>query len=136
VEGFADFYAADVWNDHDQTDCQYQVGSAGYDCEDGTGTSFSNGWLESQCATTHDNRGVELDWMRVFWAVHTMGAAPDPGFSEIVDWINDATLETGWGSWSSTVTPFSKLHAALPVGDIASHWYSAKATHHIGDCAH
>jgi hypothetical protein len=98
VEGFADFYAADVWNDHDQTDCQYQVGSAGYDCEDGTGTSFSNGWLESQCATTHDNRGVELDWMRVFWAVHTMGAAPDPGFSEIVDWINDATLETGWGS--------------------------------------
>jgi hypothetical protein len=68
-------------------------------CENATSTpDFANSYLESQCngSGSEEGLGVELDWMRAFWDVHTDSVAPavDPTFSEMVAWLVDA------GSWT------------------------------------
>ena len=35
-----------------------------------------------------NRQGTEVDWLRVFWGVHTDGAAP-PSFTTIARWIRD-----------------------------------------------
>lgn len=114
LEGFAHFYTADVWNDHNQSSCWFEYykdvagdQSPGVNCENQTGTTaFANAYLESACSGGAD-AGVELDWLRAFWDVHTDSISPavDPTFTEIVDWLADV------GSFP-TEDAFSEVDAA------------------------
>lgn len=107
-EGFAHFYAADVWNDDDETDCwfEYYKGVNGdpdpdpaVNCEQAIDQNdpFGNARFETVCLDAgYEDRGVELDWLRAFWDVHTNGSAPDPSFFDIMDWLDGAAAEGNW----------------------------------------
>lgn len=99
LEGFAHFYAADVWNDDDETDCSFRYykdvegALRTVDCEFNN-TRFEEYYHETQCVGG-TGYGVELDWLRAFWDIHTNGSAPDPSFADILDWI-DFGVHTGY----------------------------------------
>jgi hypothetical protein len=127
-EGFAHFYAADVWNDHDETDCwfeYYKEVNGDFhplvNCETRNG-DFTIRRLETDCGGTN-NHGTELDWLRTFWDVHTRGAAPDPSFTSIVSWLDTAD------AWSET-TAYDELdEEADDLGDeneLNTNWDWAK----------
>jgi hypothetical protein len=67
----------------------------------GTGRDdFSNGqdfvpqdameasWMKDQCTPPYAGKGAEVDWMRVFWGLHTDGVSP-PSFDTVAAWIRD-----------------------------------------------
>lgn len=98
-EGFAHFYAADIWNDHDYDDCWFEyykrVGgddTPGVDCESATTASFPYHYRRTEC-DMQSSAGVELDWLRTFWDLHTNGASA-PSFTYIVDDFLDGA--TAW----------------------------------------
>jgi hypothetical protein len=121
-EGFADFYSADVWNDHEDTDCWLRYwkaepedtspGAPRINCEDDADNAeFPVGYFDRACrrpgpatcsgyepgcvngTATTEGVGTELDWMRQFWNLHTRGAVP-PSFLEIGAWL---TGTPRWG---------------------------------------
>ncbi|MCH9687118.1 MAG: hypothetical protein K0V04_37125 [Deltaproteobacteria bacterium] len=99
-EGFAHFYAADVFNTHgDDAGCWFgyykpewnELSPVWVSCEsssDWGSTTFGNAFYEDNCLQ-NDGRGVELDWMRQFWDVHT-NSSSHPSFTEIVNWLDSA----------------------------------------------
>ncbi|MDP8222791.1 MAG: hypothetical protein P9L99_05475 [Candidatus Lernaella stagnicola] len=111
VEGNAHFYAAAIWNDKYDNDCRYKD----YDCE-------SPGILANKlggCDGTHDNRGVEWDWLNFWWDMHSKaglsvsdifdiwdGANPhDWVASSVYKRLRDAALDEGvyklvWVYWA------------------------------------
>jgi hypothetical protein len=99
-EGWAHFYAADVFNDHDETDCwfHYYKNEFGDDstptvsCEGANG-DFVLRIMESNCDPPYGGYGAELDWMRALWDLHT-DATDSPGFTEILQWMDAAS---SWG---------------------------------------
>ena len=115
-EGFAHFYSADVFNDHDETDCKFGYYKDEYglplpiavDCENAntiSGNPFSVKFMESECDPgislpigfdIFGGSGVELDWLRAFWDVHTNGSNP-PHMNTILDWLESAD-EPSWTS--------------------------------------
>jgi hypothetical protein len=133
-EGFANFYAADVWNDDDETDCSFQYwkplpsGGGTVNCQTGAGSAdFPNAYMEANC-TVAAGRGVELDWMRAFWYLHTVGAAPDPSFNEILAWVVDAALSPDWDRDSA----YQELIWALPfASEIYTSWPAAASVHGV-----
>ncbi len=138
-EGFAHFYSADVFNDHDDTDCWFGYYKNEYglpkpvavNCESGnsvSGNPFSVQFLENECASGNSwpawfdefgGHGVELDWLRAFWDVHTNGVNP-PHLNTMLNWIDSAD-EPGNG------TAYDELdEAADDVGGvILTNWNSA-----------
>jgi hypothetical protein len=90
-EGWAHFYAADVWNDHGQTDCTfkyYKASNPTIDCEWGQ-TGFELAYMESTCNAPYAGYGVELDWLRQLWNVHTVPwFGTPPSFTSMVNWIS------------------------------------------------
>ncbi len=89
-EGFAHFVAADSYNSHSEPDgrFRYYKGYAGYPAPinlEGLKPAFpsqpfkSNRYDERVCDLFPDsNTGVELDWMRFFWDLHTDNTSIDP----------------------------------------------------------
>lgn len=99
-EGFAHFYSADVFNDDDETDCWFGYYKTEFgiskpipiNCEVSntiSGNTFSTRFMETNCTGNFNGRGVELDWLRAFWDVHTNGSNP-PHFNTILDWLDTA----------------------------------------------
>ncbi|MBZ0272830.1 hypothetical protein K8I61_12400 [bacterium] len=95
-EGFAHYYAATVWNDIEESDCEYfyyktiWFNKAGqlvhvpqnYSCESG------NNYLSANCDPYDDNQSLEYDWLRFWWDLMT-----DDGvtFNTIMDvWTGSA----------------------------------------------
>lgn len=140
-EGFAHFYAADVFNDHDETDCGFEYykpvngdPTPPFDCE--TGDSFPAG---STCATVDfptailetccpvsAGRGTEGDWLRQFWDVHTNGGSSAPTFTEVINWI------AGADAWTGT-TAYQELdeEANQVGGQINANWDFAKSVNGV-----
>ncbi|MBI1944240.1 MAG: hypothetical protein HYS27_01020 [Deltaproteobacteria bacterium] len=97
-EGFAHFYAADVWNSHYQQDCVFQyykyTSLPAVDCEASPNdlsdpVSFPLAMLENTCGSGINDHGVEVDWLRTFWDVHTNGSSP-PTFNDMMNWMQSA----------------------------------------------
>jgi hypothetical protein len=101
-EGFAHFFAADVWNDHDHDSCQFRYykriwvpGLPGswviptVNCNAGT-TNIPLAYMESvPCSDTAGmaGHGTEVDWMRTFWHLHRSNAT---SFVDIINFIRTA----------------------------------------------
>ncbi len=99
-EGWAHFYAADVFNDHDETDCwfHYYKNEFGDDSTPTVSCEAANGdfvlrIMESNCDPPYGGYGSELDWLRALWDLHT-DATDSPGFTEILQWMDAAS---SWG---------------------------------------
>jgi hypothetical protein len=139
-EGFAQFYAADIWNNHDQEDCRYKSYTPGpgappvsgprVNCELGTpdpdpapGTLLPTAYMENACGALDSelpSHGTEVDWVRVYWNVHTEGGAARPDFWDMMHWMDVAD------DWSAFNT-YTKLDEAADViqGQIRSNWNAA-----------
>lgn len=90
-EGFCDFYAADVWNDHGEYDCWFGAWRtpSGLSCESGT-TDYPNAWVNGHTCRNPDDpeSGERIDWMRILWDVHTNAASGNPSFTDMLqDWL-------------------------------------------------
>ncbi len=112
AEGWANFYAADIWNSHDQDDCSLAFFGTAVDCEAGQ-WGYPVKYMENKCenlfnVVVFDGFGVELDWMRAFWDVHTDGnqsadhaalhswmARQSWGKCDGYFWLNDSANEIG-----------------------------------------
>jgi len=116
-EAFGHFYAADVFNSHRHENCVFRYyknyeqnadfGKPTVDCEasndahnfgvvDGPDTPSSVyrvAYMENKpCSSPFTRRGVEVDWMRVLWDVHTNGEGVS--FTKMLNWMADAI--DGW----------------------------------------
>lgn len=84
IEGFAHFSAANVWNDHDGTSCEFTyykgVRLAGTDQTAGTpppnpvSCVTPERWTENHCV--HDDRAAEWDWLGFYTSVARDPVAP------------------------------------------------------------
>lgn len=100
-EGFAHFYAADTWNaDEPNADCIFKyyktvegVLRPTVDCE-GSGGDFPLAYHENVCGATA-GRAVELDWLRLFWDVHTAANGVIAHDTIMSSWLGGATA---WGN--------------------------------------
>jgi hypothetical protein len=126
-EGWAHFYAADVWNDHGEDNCGFEyykeVGGDDdptVDCESANG-DFPRERLDADCGGTSQH-GVELDWLRQFWDVHTNSSTVNsPHFTTMSSWLETA------GSWSrSDVYTVLDAEANDVGGDLNTYWDSVK----------
>lgn len=154
-EAFADFYAADVWNDHNEDNCAFKYykeniyttfsGGAAFDCAGDDGpdsgttpddfTNYQQGTSQvayiEQCTATwfffmnYYGHGTELDWLRVLWNIHTDGASP-PSYTTIVRWIRDC------GSLGNS-TAFSQLDTCANSlnNSLETNWNIEKDVHTI-----
>jgi hypothetical protein len=128
-EGWAHFVSADVWNDHEQTDCAFgywrQKGSTGYvnqalDCE-AASTGFPVSFMRTECDTNSSDfgtKGVEVDWLRAFWDTHTNGTNP-PGMGTMLD------LLTVTGVTDTNVLSKLNTRANSLGGTLNSNWDAA-----------
>ncbi|OGQ09697.1 MAG: hypothetical protein A2138_09565 [Deltaproteobacteria bacterium RBG_16_71_12] len=154
-EAFADFYAADVWNDHNEDNCAFKyykvnasttelgqsLGGAAFDCAGDAGNDFTNYQDDTQVAYLlqcteypwlnyhYFGLGTELDWTRVLWNVHTDGASP-PSYTTMVRWIRDCPEEGG-----QLNDPFAFFDlddcADTEGGTLNTNWDTAKSVHAI-----
>lgn len=136
-EGAAYFYAVDIFNRHDQDDCvfrYYGFEQSPYDyyptvnCEDGAnhrpGDYYPAAFMETVCTAwgpAWAGRGVELDWMRTFWGVHTSGSTP-PSYNAMLLWMKNAA---DWSSGSPTVFEALDDRAELQGGALNGNWEAA-----------
>lgn len=97
-EGFADFFAAAVWNEQSLgADCIYRDtisvgGTFNVDCESAT-ANFPLSYMRSTpCSNPDETMGVEVDWLRALWDMRTNYNAfgAPPSFIEMLTWIYDA----------------------------------------------
>lgn len=96
-EGWAHFYAADVFNDHSETDCSFEYyktidsdSTPLVNCSVGNG-HFVNRFLEQRCNSDSDvGHGTELDYLRTFWQMHAVLSGTKPTFTQMVQMIDGA----------------------------------------------
>lgn len=126
-EGFAHFYAADVWNSHYQQDCVFQyykhASLPAVDCEASPSdrsnpVDFPLAMLET-CGGDINDHGVEVDWLRTFWDVHTNGTSP-PTFNDMMNWMHNAFV-------INLSPPFDELdyEANITGGTLNQNWDGA-----------
>lgn len=137
AEGWAHFYAADVWNSDDELDCVYRYykdeqgeGRPTVNCESASGStngSYPVGYMEASCPTPWSARGVELDWVRQLWDTHT-DATNDPTFTTMINLARDS-WSIVWGS--SSVYSSLDSRATTVGGTLNSNWDGMKATNDI-----
>jgi hypothetical protein len=125
-EGHAHFFSADVWNDHTEDDCvfrywkdEFGLGIPTVDCE-AADAQYPLAFMEANCGASWSGKGVDVDWLRTFWDVHTNGTGQAVTIPTMVDWMYDATA---WGNTSG----YSELDAQANVvgGTLNSNWNSA-----------
>ncbi|NUO49453.1 MAG: hypothetical protein HOV80_11410 [Polyangiaceae bacterium] len=79
VEGFGHFFAAKLWNDPTESDCEYNYYKE-FRNDDGSKTfppmeldcRSPAKWRNNHCFNAE--RGTEYDWMQFFWSLNTVGA--------------------------------------------------------------
>jgi hypothetical protein len=103
VEGFAHYYATDIWNNHSEADAVYRTHDMAIGAK----------WMETNCGTALYGFGNGWDWARFFWDFHTAGAGL--AFDEIAN-----VLQTV-GGFTSNIGAYQRLHHVvefeiLPVG--------------------
>ncbi|MBN1656701.1 MAG: hypothetical protein JXA30_23210 [Deltaproteobacteria bacterium] len=85
-EGLASFYSAAAFNSMDQTDCWF--GSPNWSCSTAD-ANHPKKYMESKCVSDPwQGMGVEIDWVRQFWAVRTYNAPNHPSTNDMLNWIN------------------------------------------------
>ncbi len=122
AEGFAHFYAADVFNSHGATNCKFkyyktitsakpgvgEITNPTIDCEVGD-THWPTAYQESRpCEDPFDGLGVELDWLRMWWDFHT-DSGTKPTFTQIADLCaaaDDWGPETAFDVFDAAVSTF------------------------------
>ena len=128
-EGYAHFYSANIWNFISDTDCHFEYykpingdNSPSIDCESGH-TGFEVDFYDTNC-TVVAGRSVEMDWLREYWDVQT-NATP-PSFSEVNDWLDDAT------PWTDT-TAYTELDSKANTegGNLNTNWDNTKAANGV-----
>lgn len=103
LEGFAHFYATDVFNSHNYRQAVFnyytpEFGGKQYPSIDipiisafdqSVNGFYPRQYLEHECSPSYrTDHATELDWMRVLWEMHTY---PTPvSFNEMTNWIDDA----------------------------------------------
>lgn len=136
-EGLAHFYAADVWNLHGGSGCVFQYYKSEFDgnypavdCRaspsdksrpllEGSGESpFPVPFMVTRCLNSSNfyDRGVEVDWLRVFWSMHNTGSSP-PTFTAMLDWMDSA-----FNVYLSPAFPELDYEADLVGGALDSAW--------------
>lgn len=122
-EGFADFYAADVWNNHDLDECWFGAWGSpfGLSCEVGS-SGAPVAWVNGETCRDPDDpeSGERIDWMRILWDVHT-NAVSDPSFTYMLqNWLVAA------GPWARD-TAFTELHSQADSlnGSLEQNWLQA-----------
>jgi len=123
-EGFAHFIAADTFNNHAQDDCRFRYwgsnhGSRNVDCEGSS--SHVTAWMENMCESEAlGGAGVELDWLRQFWDVHTNSGTTN--MIPLMAWIRESD---GW----TAQTAYDELDAAAQAvgGSIRDNWNAGKS---------
>jgi hypothetical protein len=142
-EGFAHFYAADVWNNHGQTDCWFKYYQAieedddpYFNCEVAS-TNFPVGYSEDvPCDCIAEPPlppnamacAVELDWLRTLWDVHTnYGSGVDPSFTYILTtWLGGAD------AWDrNNVYDMLDARASALSGNLDNAWDAAKGANAV-----
>ncbi len=131
-EGIADAFSVFTWNLTTETDCVYYTNSSTTHARDCEGSqSFENRWMEMRCSTPFSGYGVQIDWLKAFWDVHTNGGVD---LGDFVDWLWDASWFWGWSqSWSD---PYIQLDDAADdcgsaCDDLDANWDVAKTSNGI-----
>ncbi len=131
-EGLAHAFSAFTWNLTTESDCAFGYwGGGGYpvDCE-GSQTHV-NRYMEINCSTPFSDKGVELDWLKAFWDVHTNGGVD---LGEFADWLWDASW---FWVWQQTWTdPYLQLEDAADdcgsaCDDLDTNWDVAKTSNGV-----
>lgn len=114
-EGFANFYAANAWNDASQDDCWFKY-FIGVSCPSGlcltvnceaANTVFLRKLMHARPCTAppgglYVSEGNELDWLRAFWDLRTNSHANGtPSLAQIMAWITDSAAQGGWDADSA-----------------------------------
>ena len=111
MEGFAHFVSADSYNNHNQTDGRFtyykddlgfprDIPLEGETAFNMANPHLSNRYYERVCNGTAANAGTELDWMRFFWDLHTVGGGADGEHENLLQLRVDAAFQGGppWNS--------------------------------------
>jgi hypothetical protein len=125
TEGWSHFYAADVWNNHNQSNCKFQYykdDNPIIDCESPQ-TGWPNAFMRNMCNNPKIGYGVEIDWLRQLWDVHTNGSSP-PSFTAMMNWIASAAGFWGWDN--DNVYEVLDDEALSIGGSLWSNWNSTK----------
>ena len=105
-EGFAQFFATDVFNNHSQGQAIFAYHKPGFptvvDVENGP-TGGNTKFMATTCgdptpSDPYGGLGVELDWQRMFWDYHTPNNSNTPNHREILDQIQAAHDHPSFGS--------------------------------------
>lgn len=109
-EGFAHFVSTDTYNDHGQTTGRFtyykddlgfprDIAVEGDPAFDMANPHNSNRYAERVCTATASNVGTELDWLRFFWDLHTVGGGADDEHENLLQLRVDAAFQGGpaWG---------------------------------------
>lgn len=148
TEALAHFYAADVWNSHSEFDGNFQYYKEEFgsdlpavDLEAPTGADRSMPLVGGsapfpapfidQCGSPSSlaNHGVEVDWLRVLWDVHTnTNNGTPPSFTTMMDWMHDAWI-TDY-PWDNAYTELDYESSAYP-GSLEDNWNAAKIWYSI-----
>jgi hypothetical protein len=88
----------------------------------GTNVGYYSRHMETLCGGPFGDRGVEVDWLRTFWTVHTRGTSP-PTFTSMRQWLSGAYAFGTFGS------PYQRIdyEANQEGGTLNSNWDFAKA---------
>jgi hypothetical protein len=136
-EGFAHFVSADTFNDHNTEHCvfnyyknEFGLGNPVVDCNaDSTDFSVNGSFprrymITKPCSPLYGGRGVELDWLRMYWSMHTRPS--QFSFNSMTSWMDQA-----W--WWSRSNAYSRLDdsANWIGGTLLTRWNYAKARHGV-----
>ena len=98
-EGHSHFYASAAFNSASETDCylhHWGSGRGTINCESGSNSTnnYSTLYMENECsATSHDGKGVELDWWRTFWDLRTNSSVT---YADMKSWLEDGSARAVW----------------------------------------
>jgi hypothetical protein len=100
------------------------------DCAAGA-APYPQKYMETNCAPSYTNRGVESDWLRGMWNVLAV-SGPYVTLAEIWDWIHDADVTTHL-SFPYYYSPYTRLdnRSNYVGGTLESHWDVAKSANGI-----
>ncbi len=126
-EGFADFFAADVFNNHGEDDCWLFMHGTTINCESAN-DALPLRYLEVTCDAPFAGFGVQTDWSRAFWDVHT-NTTTEPTLNDMLRWMEDANDNTAWSKTNSYTLLDAEANAVG--GVLGSNWDAAKTANGI-----
>ena len=144
VEGFADFFAAWLWNRKTEYDCDFERSYASdfdlngsddsdvYSCE-GKPVSTLPGWVSSHdwledaivqgagsCSGTLSNRGTQYDWLRFFWDMLTDESVPPADIAGLYDEMDPKTFDATGSTPLGSDDPVQRLTTACAAMSLSS----------------